>query len=85
MKQKSDPSEGKNSAGKNVPVPEMFQAIEETIRKAIKEKEADRVKVMVFVFNDQGVLGMETYHSSLRGHTGKETDQGRNFSFGVAC
>jgi predicted alternative tryptophan synthase beta-subunit len=85
MNKKIDPSESKNSAGDAVPVPEMFQAIEKTIRKAIKEKEADRVKVMVFVFNDKGVLGMETYHSCLRGQDKKDTDQGRNFSFGVAC
>ena len=85
MNQKSNPSDGKHSTGKTVPVPEMFQAIETTIRRAIREKQADRVKVMVFVLNEEGLLGMETYQSCLRGHTEKEPDQGRNFSFGVAC
>lgn len=85
MNKKSVPFDRKNSDKGTMPTPELLQTIEMTIRKAIKEKEEGKVKVIVFILGEHGLLDMEAYQAYLPGNIEKESDQGRNFSFGVAC
>ncbi len=68
-----------------MPTPELLQTVEMTIRKAIKEKKEGDVKVIVFILNEHGLLDMQAYQTNHQGNIEKESNQGQNYSFGVAC
>jgi len=68
-----------------IPAPESSHAIEMAVREAIKAREEGKEKVIVFNLSGHGLLDMEAYNSYLMGNIEKEPEQGRNYSFGVAC
>jgi len=68
-----------------IPAPESSHAIEMAIREAIKAREEGREKVIVFNLSGHGLLDLQAYHAYLQGEIGRESDNGKNFSFGVAC
>jgi tryptophan synthase beta chain len=68
-----------------IPAPETAHAIEMAIREANKAREEGKEKVIVFNLSGHGLLDMEAFQAYLQGNIEQETDQGQNFSFGVAC
>lgn len=68
-----------------IPAPESSHAIEMAIREAVKAREEGKEKVIVFNLSGHGLLDMEAFNSYMMGNIEKESDQGRNYSFGVAC
>jgi hypothetical protein len=85
MTRKIGSSDDKDSDRKAYTMPELLQCIETSIRKAISEIEIGQLEVQVRISGENGLRDIGTFRSNLPGNIHKDTDEGGNYNFGVAC